>query len=102
MTVFRCDLAVLLLPMALFMLAAREVPPPTTHTTAVPEALTTPPPPSFPIFHPQPYARPSPQVPLMRGVALGVATCVSAVLLSVAVDSSFWGRWVWPGMRHVT
>ena len=57
--IFRCDLAVLLLPMAGVMLVGGEV-------------------------------------RFIRSAIFGLFTCLAALFVSVAFDSSFWGRLLWP------
>lgn len=56
---FRCDVLLLLGPVALHLLATR-------------------------------------QVSLGGGIALGLAAAAASVGASVAVDSIFWKRWLWP------
>ena len=36
------------------------------------------------------------QISLGRGLVTGAAAALGSLALSVAVDSQFWGRWLWP------
>ena len=36
------------------------------------------------------------QISLSRGLVVGTGAALGSLALSIAVDSKFWGRWLWP------
>lgn len=36
------------------------------------------------------------QIALVPGILVGLAAAAASLLLSISVDSIFWGRWLWP------